>query len=102
MHAREELGVDPDQLPSPWTAAGSSFAAFAVGALIPLLPYLAGAKSLLVAMALAAAGLFIAGAFVGRFTRRPWWYTGLRQLLIGGAVAAVTYGLGNLVGTAVG
>jgi VIT1/CCC1 family predicted Fe2+/Mn2+ transporter len=102
VHAREELGVDPDQLPSPWTAAGSSFAAFAVGALIPLLPYLAGAKSLLIAMVLAGAGLFLAGALVGRFTRRPWWYTGMRQLLIGGAVAAVTYGLGDLVGTAVG
>ncbi len=102
VHAREELGVDPDALPSPWTAAGSSFAAFAIGAFIPLLPYLVGASSLVVAMLLAAGGLFSSGALVSRFTRQTWWYTGLRQLVIGGAVAAVTFGLGNLVGTAVG
>jgi VIT1/CCC1 family predicted Fe2+/Mn2+ transporter len=102
IHAREELGVDPDALPSPWTAAISSFLAFSVGAFIPLLPYLLGAKSLVFAMVLAGVGLFTAGAFIARFIRRPWWYTGLRQLLIGAAVAAVVYGLGDLVGTAVG
>ena len=102
VHAREELGVDPDELPSPWVAAGSSFTAFGIGAFVPLLPYLVGATSLWIAMILAGAGLFIAGALIARFTRHSWWYTGLRQLLIGGAVAAVTYGLGNLVGTAVG
>jgi VIT1/CCC1 family predicted Fe2+/Mn2+ transporter len=102
VHAREELGVDPDSLPSPWTAAWSSFFAFSIGALIPLLPYLVGAKSLLIALVLAAGGLFGVGALIARFTGRRWWYSGLRQLLLGGAVAAVTYGLGHLVGASVG
>jgi VIT1/CCC1 family predicted Fe2+/Mn2+ transporter len=102
VHAREELGVDPDALPSPWTAAYSSFLAFSIGAFIPLLPYLFGAKSLVVAMVLAGLGLFTAGAVVARFTGRAWWYSGLRQLLIGAAAAGVTYGLGHLVGTSVG
>jgi VIT1/CCC1 family predicted Fe2+/Mn2+ transporter len=97
IHAREELGVDPDSLPSPWTAAWSSFFAFSIGAFIPLLPYLVGASSLLVAMICAAVGLFGAGAAIARFTQRRWWYSGLRQLVIGGAVAAVTYGVGNVV-----
>lgn len=102
VHAREELGVDPDSLPSPWTAAVSSFLAFAVGGFVPLVPYVAGTKSLLAATVLAGVGLFLSGALTSRFTIRPWWYTGLRQLVVGAAVAAVTYGLGNLVGTTVG
>jgi VIT1/CCC1 family predicted Fe2+/Mn2+ transporter len=102
VHAREELGVDPDALPSPWTAAGSSFVSFAVGALVPLVPYLVGARSLLMAMICAAVGLFVTGVLTARFTRRPWWYAGLRLLVIGGAAAGATYGLGNLVGTSVG
>jgi VIT1/CCC1 family predicted Fe2+/Mn2+ transporter len=102
IHAREELGFDPDALPSPWTAAWSSFLSFSLGALVPLVPYLAGARSLLIAMLSAAIGLFVTGVLTARFTRRPWWYAGLRLLVIGGAAAAVTYGLGNLVGTSVG
>jgi VIT1/CCC1 family predicted Fe2+/Mn2+ transporter len=102
VHAREELGVDPDALPSPWTAAASSFWAFALGAFVPLFPYLLGAGSLLIALTLAAVGLFGSGAAVARFTRRKWWYSGLRQLAIGAFAAGATYGLGNLVGTSVG
>lgn len=102
VHAREELGVDPDSLPSPWTAAGSSFVSFSIGALVPLLPYLVGARSLIMAMLFAAVGLFVTGVLTARFTRRAWWYAGLRLLLIGGAAAGATYGLGNLVGTSVG
>ena len=102
IHAREELGVDPDALPSPWTAAGSSFASFTVGGLLPLLPYLLGADSLLAATALAAVGLFAAGALTARFTARPWIYTGLRQLIIGAAAAAVTYAVGATVGAGIG
>ena len=71
VHAREELGVDPDALPSPWIAAGSSFGGFAVGGLLPLLPYLLGADSLPAAAVLAGAGLFAAGALTARFTARP-------------------------------
>lgn len=102
VHAREELGIDPDDLPSPLTAAWSSFAAFSVGALLPLLPYLLGATSLLPALVLAALGLFAAGAFVARFTGRPVLSTGSRQLVLGGAAAAITYLVGHLVGARLG
>jgi vacuolar iron transporter family protein len=102
IHAREELGVDPDDLPSPWLAAGSSFAAFTVGALLPLLPYLLGATSLAAAALLAVLGLFGAGALTSRFTDRGWLYSGTRQLLLGTAAAAVTFGIGAAVGTGLG
>ena len=98
IHVREELGVDPDDLPSPWVAAGSSFAAFSVGALVPVLPFLFGITPMLVAVLVSGAGLFVAGALVARLTSRAAWYGGLRQLLLGAAAAAVTFGIGNLVG----
>jgi vacuolar iron transporter family protein len=99
VHAREELGVDPGDLPSPVVAAGASFGAFAVGAVLPLLPYLLGAASLVPALVVSGAGLFAAGALVSRVTARSWWWTGTRQLVIGGLAAALTYGFGILVGT---
>ncbi|WP_031506694.1 VIT1/CCC1 transporter family protein [Streptomyces megasporus] len=102
IHAREELGVDPGELPSPMLAAVSSFGSFAVGALLPVLPYLLGATALWPAVVVALLGLFLCGAVVAKVTARPWWYSGLRQLLLGGAAAAVTYGLGTLFGVAVG
>jgi len=98
VHAREELGVDPDDLPSPWVAAGSSFAAFTVGALVPLLPYLLGATTLLITVLLALLALFGAGALVSRFTDRGALYSGGRQLLLGAVAALLTYGVGSLVG----
>ncbi|WP_406182095.1 VIT1/CCC1 transporter family protein [Streptomyces sp. NBC_01006] len=102
IHAREELGIDPDDLPSPMVAAVSSFGSFALGALLPVLPYLLGATSLWPAVLLALAGLFACGAVVSRVTARSWWYSGLRQLLLGGAAAGVTYVLGTWIGGAVG
>ncbi|MCX4727190.1 VIT1/CCC1 transporter family protein [Streptomyces sp. NBC_01306] len=102
IHAREELGIDPDDLPSPLVAALSSFGAFALGALLPLLPYLLGATALWLALLLALIGLFGCGAVVARVTARSWWYSGLRQLALGGAAAGITYALGALFGTAVG
>ncbi|MEU6733039.1 VIT1/CCC1 transporter family protein [Streptomyces physcomitrii] len=102
IHAREELGVDPGELPSPLVAAFSSFGAFALGALLPVLPYLLGATSLWPALLLALAGLFACGAAVAAVTARSWWYSGLRQLALGGAAAGVTYALGHLIGAAVG
>ncbi|MCY1145216.1 VIT1/CCC1 transporter family protein [Actinoplanes sp. Pm04-4] len=102
VHAQEELGVVPDELPSPWTAAGSSFVCFAVGALIPLLTYLLGFDSLWLALAVGGLGLFTVGAVVGRFTSRPWWKGGLRQLALGALAAAVTYGVGALIGVSTG
>ncbi|WP_431044944.1 VIT1/CCC1 transporter family protein [Streptomyces sp. P1-3] len=102
IHAREELGVDPDDLPSPLVAAVSSFGAFALGALLPVLPYLLGATALWPAVLLALLGLFACGAVVSRVTARSWWYSGLRQLALGGAAAGVTYALGTLFGAALG
>ncbi|MFJ6567114.1 VIT1/CCC1 transporter family protein [Streptomyces sp. NPDC091292] len=102
IHAREELGIDPGDLPSPTVAAVSSFGSFALGALLPVLPYLLGATSMWPAVLLALAGLFACGAVVAKVTARSWWYSGLRQLALGGAAAGVTYALGTLFGTALG
>jgi len=101
IHAREELGIDPTDLPSPLVAAASSFTAFALGALLPVLPYLLGAGVLWPAVLLALAGLFGCGAAVARVTARSWWYSGLRQLVLGGAAGGVTFVLGALIGSAV-
>jgi vacuolar iron transporter family protein len=97
-HAMIELGVDPAKLASPLVAAGSSFLSFCVGALVPLLPYLFGATTLLPALTLASIGLFVAGAIVSRVTTRTWWFSGLRQLAFGLAAAGLTYAVGHLVG----
>ena len=102
IHAREELGIDPSDLPSPLVAAVSSFGSFAAGALLPLLPYLLGATALWPALVVALVGLFACGAVVARVTARSWWFSGLRQLVLGGAAAGVTFVLGSLFGTAVG
>ncbi|NEB01595.1 VIT1/CCC1 transporter family protein [Streptomyces sp. SID13726] len=102
IHAREELGIDPGDLPSPLVAAVSSFGSFALGAFLPVLPYLLGAGVLWPAVLLALLGLFACGAVVARVTARTWWYSGLRQLALGGTAAGVTYALGSLFGTAVG
>ncbi len=102
VHAQEELGVDPHETPSPWVAAISSFLCFSVGALVPLLPYLLGASALWIALAAGGVGLFTAGALTARFTNRSWWRSGLRQLVLGGAAAGVTFLIGKLVGTTVG
>jgi VIT1/CCC1 family predicted Fe2+/Mn2+ transporter len=101
VHAREELGVDPDDLPSPWVAAGSSFVAFSLGALVPLLPYFFGSDSLALAVVLAGVALFLGGALVSRFTNRSALYSGARQLVLGGLAAGVTYLVGQAVGTGV-
>ncbi|MBQ1028010.1 VIT1/CCC1 transporter family protein [Micromonospora sp. C95] len=98
MHVQEELGVNPDEQPNPWAAALSSFLCFSVGALVPLLPYLFGATSLALALAVGGLGLFVAGAIVSRFTNRRWWSGGLRQLLLGAAAAVATYLIGALIG----
>jgi vacuolar iron transporter family protein len=102
VHAREELGVTPGELPSPRLAATSSFLSFAVGALIPVLPYLLGLDALWLVTVLSLAGLFVCGAVVTQVTSRPWWYGGIRQLVLGSAAAALTYAFGNLVGAGLG
>jgi len=96
VHAQEELGVDPTQLPSPWVAAGSSFVAFTLGAILPVLPYLLGATTAVLSTIVAALTLFVAGVIASRFTSRSWWFAGLRQLAFGMLAALVTYGVGAL------
>jgi VIT1/CCC1 family predicted Fe2+/Mn2+ transporter len=102
IHAQEELGVDPTQLPKPWTAAFSSFISFCVGAVIPLLPYALGATTVWVSAILAVLGLFFAGVAASRFTWRTWYFSGARQLFFGVLAAAVTYGVGSLFHAATG
>jgi len=99
VHVREELGVDPEELPSPYTAAGASLVTFAVGALIPLIPYLAGLNSLAVALGLAALAAFIGGGLVAKLTDRPFFRGAFRQLILGAAAAGLTYLIGRAVGT---
>jgi VIT1/CCC1 family predicted Fe2+/Mn2+ transporter len=101
VHVREELGLSVEDLPSAWLAAGSSFASFALGAFLPVLPYLLGATGIWPAAVLTLLGLFLCGAFVTRLTPRPWWYGGGRQVLVGTVAAVVTYTFGSLVGTGI-
>lgn len=101
---REELGLDPDELGSPWGAASSSFIAFAVGALVPLLPFLLinGTVAFVSALAASFAALFLVGALVSLVTGRGLLFSGSRQVAIGAIAAAVTYAIGSLIGMQVG
>ena len=101
IHAREELGVDPEDLPSPWTAATASFAAFTVGALTPLAPFLLGVPVFSVAMVLAAVAALAGGAVVAKAARRPPLLGALRQFALGGVATVMTFLVGQLVGTQV-
>jgi VIT1/CCC1 family predicted Fe2+/Mn2+ transporter len=94
LHTMEELGVDHTELPSPLVAAGASMASFAVGALIPLLPYLAGFHLLWAALALGAVAAVVGGGMVSRLTDRPFWRGALRQLILGACAAGITYLIG--------
>jgi VIT1/CCC1 family predicted Fe2+/Mn2+ transporter len=98
--AREELGLNPEDLGSPWGVAIFSFLSFAAGALVPLLPFffLAGERALLVTIACTALTLFGVGAVISLFTGRSALRDGLRMLAIGGAAGALTYLIGKLLG----
>jgi VIT1/CCC1 family predicted Fe2+/Mn2+ transporter len=99
--AREELGIDPEQLGgSPWAAAATSFILFAVGAIFPVVPFfvLQGTSAVIASLVLSGLALALIGAGTTLFTGRSAWFSALRQLLIGYAAAAVTYGLGMLAG----
>ena len=98
VHALEELGVDPSELPSPTVAAGASLASFAVGAIIPLAPYLFGLDLLAVSLGLAAVAAILGGGMVARMTGRPFWRGALRQLVLGAFAVAITYLIGKAVG----
>jgi vacuolar iron transporter family protein len=98
--AREELGLDPAELGSPWMAAVSSLFAFAIGAFVVVLPYLAGSgtAALGAAIGLALAAMFAVGATIGALNGRSAIRMGLRQMFVGAVAAAVTYGVGHLIG----
>lgn len=99
FHLVQELGVDPREKPSPWVAAGSSFVLFAIGAIIPLIPYLLGLESLWAGLICGGVGLLVAGGMASRFTRRPVWFASLRQLAFGAIAIAATYAVGSAIDT---
>ena len=100
-HAREELGINPEETGNPLQAAGSSFVMFAIGAFIPLLPWLitSGSRATVWSIVLGAVAAFSVGAALAYFTGRSWLWSASRQLLIAGVAAGVTYGVGHLIGT---
>ncbi|GBC86926.1 hypothetical protein HRbin12_00926 [bacterium HR12] len=101
--AREELGLNPEELGSPWGVAVSSFVSFATGAIVPVLPYLftEGPAAFWAAVLAAAVALFAVGAGVGLLTGRSFVRGGLRQLFIGALAAAATFGIGRAIGVTV-
>jgi len=102
--AREELGIDPEELGgSAYEAAITSFFLFAFGALFPILPYffLAGSTAIIVSLIVSAIGLFIIGAAITLMTGQSVWFSGMRQVIVGVAAAALTYGVGKLIGVSV-
>jgi VIT1/CCC1 family predicted Fe2+/Mn2+ transporter len=103
LMAREELGLNPDDLGSPWGAAVSSFVAFAGGAAVPLLPYifLSGNPAMLAALALAAVVMMTVGGLTARLSQRSSAFGALRALGIGAVTTGVTYVVGRIVGVAV-
>ncbi len=102
--AREELGIDPEELGgSAWEAAFTSFFLFAIGAILPVLPYfgMAGYQAVIASVALSTVGLFAIGALITVMTGRPVWLSGGRQVIFGLAAAAITFGIGHLLGVSV-
>jgi VIT1/CCC1 family predicted Fe2+/Mn2+ transporter len=97
-HAREDLGIDPDDLPSPRTAAIASMASFTMGALIPLAPFLAGYPDLKAALALAGASAFLGGAAVAKLTGRSTVLGGLRQFTAAFLATGMAFLVGHLIG----
>lgn len=102
---REELGLDPSELGSPWGASIGSFVAFAFGAMVPVVPFFFGSAAtgvIAISAALSGLALFGVGAGVSLFTGRSAFYSGGRQVALGAAAAAVTYAIGNLIGASTG
>ncbi|CAN5803953.1 VIT1/CCC1 transporter family protein [soil metagenome] len=101
VHAREELGIDPDDLPSPWRAATLSFICFLVGALLPVIPWLfdvSGTGPRTASLVIGAVAAGAVGAAIGRLAERNIAWSVVRQVLIVLAACAVTYTIGRIVG----
>jgi VIT1/CCC1 family predicted Fe2+/Mn2+ transporter len=102
--SREELGIDPDELGgSAWEAAITSFFLFAVGAIVPVIPFifLSGTTAVIVSIIISAFGLFVIGAAITLMTGRSVLYSGMRMVLFGLIAAALTYGIGRLIGVSI-
>jgi VIT1/CCC1 family predicted Fe2+/Mn2+ transporter len=102
--SREELGIDPEALGgSAYEAAFTSFFLFAIGAIFPLFPFIfwVGTTAIYISLAVSAVGLFLIGAAITLMTGRSVWYSGTRQVLVGMAAAALTYGVGRLIGVSI-
>jgi len=102
-HAREELGLDLEDLGSPWAASISSFVTFAIGAVIPLIPFLfaTGETTVVAAAILSGLTLFGVGGAMTIFTGKHFYLQGLKMLCVGAAAATITYGVGTLIGVSV-
>ena len=102
-HAREELGISVQSLGSPWQAAAASFVTFALGAFIPLAPWLftSGTVAIVLSVVLGAVASLVVGLVLARFTERPVVASALRQLAVTAVAAAVTFGVGKAIGTGV-
>jgi VIT1/CCC1 family predicted Fe2+/Mn2+ transporter/rubrerythrin len=100
---REELGLDPKQLGSPWSAAGGSFAAFSLGAIVPVIPYLFGGGTVVfvTSFIMSLAALFLVGSLVSLLTGRSLLFSGFRQVGLGAAAATITYLVGHVIGVSV-
>lgn len=101
LHVSQELGLDPEEKASPRAAAVSSFLMFAIGAVIPVLPYLLGMNSLPAGLAAGGVGLLVAGGVASAFTVTSWWWGALRQLGYGALAATATYAVGSMLGAGV-
>lgn len=101
FHLVQELGVDPRERPSPYVAAAASFLMFALGAVIPLLPYLLGLGSLWAGLACGGVGLLLAGGVAAGVTRKGVVLGSVRQLAFGAVAIGATYAVGHLIGAAV-
>lgn len=102
-HAREELGISLQRLGSAWQAAAWSFVTFALGALVPLLPWLctSGTTALVWSVVLGAMASLVVGVVLARFTERGVVYSAVRQLVVTGIAAGITFGVGRAIGTGV-
>lgn len=102
VHITHELGVAPSDKPSPWVAAISSFIMFAIGGIVPLIPYLLGFSSLILGLSVGAVGLLIAGGVAAYVTRHPIVRGAVRQLCFGVIAAGATYLVGLAIGVPAG
>jgi len=102
---KEELGINPEELKSSaWEAAITSFVLFAVGAIIPVAPFIwgEGYQAIAISVGLSTVGLFLIGSAITLFTGKSIWFSGMRQVIFGLIAAAITFGIGRLIGVSIG